>query len=269
MGKIAVFTYGRFQPPHIKHGELIQTVIQKANEIGGTPFIFTSQKHNNFTNEEKAKKYMKSKSYKTWSDSDFRPELFESTLLNENPLKPGYKVILLQYLYGNLFQNYEKPCCIVEDQVTNPLSAMYYLTDRGFDKIIMIVGKDREEGFKKAFEKYDHVEIHGIDRPEKSYSGTRLRKMAISGDKEALNKAMGNKFNEQQLDYLIHEINSGVRVPNHIQSKLESTLSNSKTKTKTKTLKSKPKTMKQKTHGGKNKKYKTKKNKKSKSNIMN
>lgn len=264
MRKIAVFTYGRFQPPHVKHGELIKTVIDKAEEVGGTPFIFTSQKHNDFENPEKAIKYMKSKAYKNWSSSGFNPELFKSTPLNENPLKPEYKIILLEYMYGDLFQNYEKPCCIVEDRVTNPFSAMYYLIEKGFNKLIMIVGKDREEGFRKTFEKYENVEIHGIQRPEKSYSGTQLRKMAISGDKEALNEAMGNKLNKEQLNNLMQEINSGVL----IQDEIMSTLS----KPKTKTLKSKSKTIRRRNYGGKNKKYKTKKKikskSKSKSNIM-
>ena len=41
---IATMIFGRFQPPHKSHGQLIDLVIEKANRVGGTPFVFLLQK---------------------------------------------------------------------------------------------------------------------------------------------------------------------------------------------------------------------------------
>ena len=54
----AVFAFGRFQPPHSKHAELIDEVIRIAQENGGDAFLFTSQKDNKFEDPEKARKFL-------------------------------------------------------------------------------------------------------------------------------------------------------------------------------------------------------------------
>ena len=46
--KKAVFTFGRFQPPHSKHGKLIDSVIKHAVDVDGDAYLFTSKKDNNF-----------------------------------------------------------------------------------------------------------------------------------------------------------------------------------------------------------------------------
>ena len=48
--RTAVYTYGRYQPPHIKHGEVIQHIAQDAMNQGGRAFLFPSQSYNNFDN---------------------------------------------------------------------------------------------------------------------------------------------------------------------------------------------------------------------------
>ena len=44
----ACMLFGRFQPPHQGHGELLDFVIETAKSQDGTAFLFTSQKDNNF-----------------------------------------------------------------------------------------------------------------------------------------------------------------------------------------------------------------------------
>ncbi len=56
---IATMIFGRFQPPHKSHSQLIDLVIEKANEVGGTPFVFTSKKSNDFNDPQKLTTYIK------------------------------------------------------------------------------------------------------------------------------------------------------------------------------------------------------------------
>lgn len=182
MEKVAVFTFGRFQPVHKKHGMLIEEVINIANKYNGTPFIFTSQKHNNFEDFKTAKTYMNSRDFKTMTENMFpdKPDEFISTKHNENPLKPEYKIQILHKLYDDLFDGISKPCCIIDDIIKSPFSAIGYMKNHGFDKFIMVVGEDREDNFRKAFERIDEdIEIIGLARPKETYSGTKLRHMAI------------------------------------------------------------------------------------------
>ena len=44
----ACMLFGRFQPPHQGHGELLDFVVETAKSQDGTAFLFTSQKDNNF-----------------------------------------------------------------------------------------------------------------------------------------------------------------------------------------------------------------------------
>lgn len=205
----AVFTYGRFQPPHINHGELIQKVIDIAKANNATPFIFTSQKHNNFEDLKKAKAYYNSNGYKEM----LKTNKFKSTKHNENPLKPHDKLELLHLMYDDKFNDFSNPCCIVNDKVLSPFQAKYWLEERNFTDLVMIVGKDREENFKNAF---NDVHVIGIDRPETTYSGTKLRIMALNDQLDELNQAMGNKLNTKQLETLVQKIKNGVTIPTNI-----------------------------------------------------
>ena len=56
--KNAIFTYGRFQPPHIQHRNLFNELLDKSIELDAKPFIFTSHKSNKFWNDVKKKSYI-------------------------------------------------------------------------------------------------------------------------------------------------------------------------------------------------------------------
>ena len=235
MGKLAVFTFGRFQPVHKNHGMLIQKVIDVAKERDGIPFIFTSQKHNDFEDYKKAKTYMNSKEFKTMTQNMFpvKPDQFISTKHNENPLKPKDKIAILHKLYDDLFKNIPKPCCIVDDIIQTPFNAIHNMKDKGFTKFVMIVGEDRENSFRTMFEKYDEydVEVIGLPRPEHTYSGTKLRHMAIQDNRDGLKEAMGNKMTNEDIDLLIHKIKEGVTVPEKHRSRyMEESMRKNKTR---------------------------------------
>ena len=43
--KIAVFTFGRFNPPTTGHAMLVQKLEKTARKVGGVPFLFASPSH--------------------------------------------------------------------------------------------------------------------------------------------------------------------------------------------------------------------------------
>ena len=210
--KVAVFTYGRFQPVHKKHGMLIKQVIDIAAQNNGTPFIFTSHRHNNFEDYSNAEKYMKTKAFKEMTANMFpdNPLAFISTKHNENPLKPEDKRELLHELYDDLFDGISQPCCIVDKEIEGLFSAIGYMKENGFNSFIMVVGDDRRATFEKTFSKSnDDFTIIGLERPEDTYSGTKLRHMAVQNDVEGLREAVG----DTDIDTLIKKINKGITVP--------------------------------------------------------
>lgn len=251
---IAVFTYGRFQPVHKKHGMLIQTVVDIAKEYGGTPFIFTSHKHNNFKDYTKSKAYMNSKEFKRMTintsiedpNAFVSPETFVSTKHNENPLKPDYKIKLLHKLYDDVFEDIPKPCCIVDNINNGPFSAFHHMKSLGYNTFIMVVGKDREDNFRNAFKKNDkNISVIGLERPEETYSGTKLRHLAIQGDRDALREAMGDKMTNKDVDDLIKEIREGVTVPENNRTEyIKESMKKSKSKNMTSIINSKTSTQK-------------------------
>ena len=238
--KVAVFTYGRFQPVHKKHGMLIKQVIDIAKRNDGTPFIFTSHKHNNFEDYENAEKYMKTKAFKEMTGNMFpdNPLAFISTKHNENPLEPEDKKELLHELYDDLFRGISQPCCIVDEEIEGLFSAIGYMKENGFNSFIMVVGDDRRATFEKTFSKSnDEFTIIGLERPEDTYSGTKLRHMAVRNDVDGLREAVG----DTDIEDLIKKINKGITVPEEHRKTFATEafkkhMSKSKSKSKSKTV---------------------------------
>ena len=125
----AVFTFGRFNPPTIGHQKLIDVVINTAKKVNGKAFIFLSHSQNNKTD----------------------PLSFTDKL--------GY--LQSQYNDTNLeFGNIEANTII---------KALQKIQAQGRTKLIMVVGSDRVEEFKKLLNQYN-------GRPDKK--GNELYKFA-------------------------------------------------------------------------------------------
>ena len=86
---IATMIFGRFQPPHKSHGQLIDLVIEKANEVGGTPFVFTSKKSNDFNDPPKINNVYENA---FWNKKE--------KALSENPIELSDKLSLLQNMWS-------------------------------------------------------------------------------------------------------------------------------------------------------------------------
>ena len=161
----ACMLFGRFQPPHQGHGELLDLVVGTAKSQDGTAFLFTSQKDNNFEDPKKLKSYINSKSPKTQKEK------------SENPIKVRDKLNILEKLHGHKDINIID---VVNENIKNPFQAINWLREKGYSKIIFMAGTDRFGEYSKSFLKYKDVEIQELGRPEDAISGTDVRNLALN-----------------------------------------------------------------------------------------
>ena len=170
--RVATMIFGRFQPPHKSHGELIDLVIEKAIQVGGTAFVFTSKKSNDFNDPSKLKKYIKTKSKKN------------KKRLSENPIKIRDKLNLLNSMHGH------KPIVIVDvekENISSPYHALNWLISHGFNYVYLFAGTDRVESYKvmahnisqKALPNIITIKIVELTRNNEAVSGTRVRNAAL------------------------------------------------------------------------------------------
>ena len=162
--RTACMLFGRFQPPHYGHGELIDLVIKTARENNADAFLFTSQKSNNSGDLKTIEKFRKSKSEKVRKD------------LSQNPIKIEDKLNILKQLH------YDKDIEIVDvvsEDIKNPFQAIAWLKEEGYSKILFMAGTDRFSQYSKSFSKDNQVEILELARGEESVSGTKVRKLAL------------------------------------------------------------------------------------------
>ena len=160
----ACMLFGRFQPPHLSHGTLLDLVIETAESEDGTAFLFTSQKDNNLEDPKKLKSYRNSKSPKTQKEK------------LENPIKIADKLSILEKLHGHKDINIID---VFSENIKNPFHAIDWLRKKGYSKIIFMAGTDRFEEYRKSFLKYTDVEIQELGRPAGAISGTDVRNLAL------------------------------------------------------------------------------------------
>jgi hypothetical protein len=179
--KIAVFTFGRFQPPTIGHKVLIDNVIHHANSIGGDHFIFASMSMNKkFTVVPEAS--------------------FESNKTNENPLDIGSKIYYMHKMF---------PYANIIPMRTIP-NILDFLRSQGYNKIIMLTGSDRDGAFNhiKGVEKYGvgnkrDANANGIE----GISGTKMRVAAVKQDYNRLkNGVYINDMTEDDVKNMMNQI---------------------------------------------------------------
>jgi len=158
--RVAVFTFGRFNPPTKGHGQLIETVISLSK--GGDHFIFPSH-----TVDKPLKK-----------TGRINPDT------SKNPLPFDVKVAFMRQLFP--LAN------IVEDGPTNPWNVPEWLGEQGYTDIKMVVGADQIDDFSRLVESaskyFNSFEIvsAGIRNPDASdltgMSATKARSAALLED---------------------------------------------------------------------------------------
>jgi hypothetical protein len=184
----AVFTFGRFQPPHIGHALLINSIIDSAHQNNADSYVVVSASCN--------EKWFESKIYKTQKENNE----FIACPRNENPLDVNRRIHYLKKMFPNL-----KFIDAQAEEYGNKLfDIIRYIHDQGYTNIIGIFGSDRakkletqfnatEEKYRKEKEKDPnfkftpiHVDVISAgERDDKAKgiegaSATKMREAAVS-----------------------------------------------------------------------------------------
>lgn len=189
---VAFMVFGRFQPPHRSHEELIDMVIAASQKENGRAFLFTSKKDNDFNDPKKLNSYLNSR-----SESAKKKKA-------ENPLKINDKLDILYKLHGH------KDITIVDvvsEKISNPYQAIQWLYNKNFSKIVLYAGTDRYDGYNRSFQEYNYVEVRELERPEDGISGTEVRHIALDLIIEYTNKLdelrqISDEISTQELDQI-------------------------------------------------------------------
>ena len=176
--KVAVITFGRFNPPTIGHEKMIKRIAAVARKYGGDAFVFAS-------GSQDAKK---------------------------NPLPYDEKIKLMTKMFPNrehkLFKYGSK-------KLPTVMHAASELHKDGYEELVMVVGSDRVNQFKKLLPDYNGVngKPHGFYDFQKitiesagerdpdadgaeGMSASKMRKFVADGDYDAFAEGMPNTLND-------------------------------------------------------------------------
>ena len=152
------FTFGRFNPPHRGHGELIKYVIDLAGSHSDYYIIVSSTQN---------KTWINSKVFNAQKEAGD----YESLKTNENPLNVSQKMKYLHKMYPGVK--------FIEAYGNNIVKTVENMKELGYTDITGVFGEDREESFKKAFK--GSINILGLPRSS-PISATKLRKAAVKNE---------------------------------------------------------------------------------------
>lgn len=131
----------------------------------------------------------------------------------KNPLPFRRKVLYLRKMFSN------RGVKIMDDKnIIDVHDAISELTDRGFDELLMVVGDDQVESFKKAvmpyLDQYDlkffDVVSAGVRNPDaegvEGLSASKMRQYIAAGDFDAFLLGMPNHVKESDAQKLFNEV---------------------------------------------------------------
>jgi len=156
--KIAVFTFGRFNPPTKGHEKLVNKTLEVAKEKGADDFIFPSQTVDKKQDPEKSK----------------------------NPLNWNTKV-------GFMKQVFPQANIMKISEVKTPHHVIEYLEKEGYTDVYLVVGSDRVKEFEdrwlpyatEAFDNAGVISAGARDPDAEGVSGmsaTKARDASKEGD---------------------------------------------------------------------------------------
>ena len=163
----AYFMFGRFQPPHKGHLKMIQAAFDAPAAADCDLYVFVSASQDN----------------------------------NKNPLPVDLKVEILNRQISRLVQQAQFNNRHVDVIGANRLSppsvggAIKYLKDLNYERLVLVVGGDRERDF--AWVKKLGVELEVVARPEGAISGTEVR--------EIINERLKNANNDDERFHILRE----------------------------------------------------------------
>lgn len=182
MNKTAVLAYGRANPPTVGHEKLFNKAIEHAKSVDGTPHIYVSH-------SQDAKK---------------------------NPLHGAEKISLIK---KSLKKHKNLNVQTTSQDEPSILHIAAKLHKEGYNNLHVVAGSDRVDEYNKLLTKYNNVpskhghysfkEIRVVSAGERDpdsdsvegISGSKLRSMAIAGNKEGFSKhIISGLTNKEKLD---------------------------------------------------------------------
>lgn len=162
--RVAVFAFGRFNPPTKGHEKLFQTTHEAAERLGGDAFIFPSHTHGKRGGKQ-------------------------------NPLPFDVKAKFMNALMP--WANF-----VNEPSVTSPWNAVQFLADHGYTVIYLVAGSDRTEEYETRWLSHAQTVVAkagvvnaGQRDPDgdgiSGMSGTKAQEAALTGDIGAFTRATG------------------------------------------------------------------------------
>ena len=190
-GDTVVFTFGRFNPPTIGHKKLIIAVENVARSKGGDFFIYPSH-------TQDAKK---------------------------NPLTQTQKISYMHKIFPKHDSN------IIASRGKTALHIASELYDIGkYRNLVMVVGSDRVQDFKKILERYNGEDkAHGFYEFEKievvsagerdpdsdgveGMSASKMRAAAVEGDFKSFRSGVPSEASDKIVKKMFNDIRKGMRL---------------------------------------------------------
>ena len=166
-----VLTFGRFQPPHVGHALLIDSVYDEAQRQNAEHVVILSGSHN--------KNWLGSSMYQKQKQTG----IFKSHKNNENPLPIDRKLHYLELMFP--YVRFAR----ADELGDNLLTIVDAFKEAGYTKITAMFGGDRTATMSTMFGRYDmkiNIKSAG-DRDDKAAditgaSATKMREAAVKGD---------------------------------------------------------------------------------------
>jgi phosphopantetheine adenylyltransferase len=170
--RIAILTYGRFNPPTVGHKAMITHMLELAVKEDADPYIVVSHSQNT----------------------------------KKNPLFVPEKIHILRRMYPD-----ETTVRILHTTKAEPFIAnvVQNLLTHGYERIVMVVGSDRVTDFQKVFRNFPMVSVvSGGERNMNSnmldnistVSATKVRAAAVSGNRATFRSGINAAVPEDELD---------------------------------------------------------------------
>ena len=197
--KVAVFTFGRMNPPTIGHEKLINKIIDVAKKVKGDPFIFVSKTQD----------------------------------AQKNPLSLKNKAKYIRLAFPKL-----KNSIIADPEVITPFSAIHELIRLGYTDLIMIVGQDRVKSFKSAVSAYiphpdekkslnlnsfDVISAGTRDPDSDNISGmsaSKMREYAHQNDFDSFKSGVMSNISDKYAKEMFDKVKAGLNIVEQLQEQI-------------------------------------------------
>ena len=189
-GDTAVFTFGRFNPPTVGHEKLITAVQNVSRTSGGDFFVYPSHSQDS----------------------------------KKNPLDQSTKIRYMKKMFPKFKKN------IIKSLGKTALEIASEIYDKGYEKIVMVVGSDRVREFKSILDTYngqdkkhgfyDFDSIKVVSAGERDpdaegvegMSASKMRGAAVEGDFDSFRMGTPPSLSDSDTKKLFNDIRKGMRL---------------------------------------------------------